>query len=158
MEEIYSDHAPAAFRLAYLLTGNREVAGDLVQEAFARALGRFAHLRGDEVIGAYLRRTVVNRANSYFRRRAVERKFVEGRPAEAPAASSLDRVEERHDLVAAVRRLPARQRAALALRYFEDLTEEQAADVLGTTPKAVNSLVNRALNSLRGQGGEDAEG
>lgn len=157
IEEIYADHAPRAFRLAYLLTGDRNVAADLVHEAFVRAFGKFTHLRSDEVVAAYLRRTLINRANSHFRRKKVERRFAESQRGEPFEASPIERVEQRQDLVAALRRLPMRQRAALTLRYLEELSEEETADALGTTAKAVNSLVNRGLNNLRHGGGDDVE-
>src|SRR5947208_13489642 len=75
--ELYLRHADDAVRLAYLLTGERALAEDLVQDAFVRLAGRLAHLRDPGAFHAYLRRTVVNLSNSYFRRRKVERAYVE---------------------------------------------------------------------------------
>src|SRR5689334_10267877 len=69
--ELYLGHADAAVRLAYLLTGDRDVAEDLVQDAFVRLAGRLVHLRDPGAFDAYLRKTVVNLSNSYFRRRRV---------------------------------------------------------------------------------------
>src|SRR6266566_9470783 len=65
---LYGRHAPGAVRLAYLLTGDPALAEDLVQDAFVKLAGRLAHLRDPEAFDAYLRRTVVNLANSHFRR------------------------------------------------------------------------------------------
>src|SRR5436189_6148143 len=73
--ELYLRHADDAVRLAYLLTGNRDVAEDLVQDAFVRLAGRLVHLRDPGAFDTYLRKTVVNLANSYFRRRRVERTY-----------------------------------------------------------------------------------
>ena len=73
LEELFLHHAPAAGRLAYLLTGDRDQAEDIVQDAFVRLARRFAHLRDPEAFPAYLQRTVVNLARSQFRPRKVER-------------------------------------------------------------------------------------
>src|SRR6266567_6948644 len=75
--DLYRGHADGAVRLAYLLTGDRALAEDLVQDAFVRLAGRLVHLRDQQAFEAYLRRTVVNLSNSYFRRRKVERAFLE---------------------------------------------------------------------------------
>src|SRR2546430_8663604 len=91
--ELYRDHAEPALRLAYLLTGDRGLAEDLVQEAFVRVAGRFVQLRDPDAFGAYLRRAVVNLANSHFRRRRVERTYLAraqseaGRPGAGPPAA-----------------------------------------------------------------------
>src|SRR6266581_5976856 len=75
--ELYVRHADDAVRLAYLLTGDRALAEDLVQDAFVKLAGRLAHLRDPDAFDAYLRRTVVNLANSHFRRKRLERAYVE---------------------------------------------------------------------------------
>src|SRR5438876_12359684 len=75
--ELYLRHADDAIRLAYLLTGDRALAEDLVQDAFVRLAGRLVHLRDPDAFDAYLRRTVVNLSNSYFRRKKVERSYLE---------------------------------------------------------------------------------
>src|SRR3954452_23142300 len=72
LEDLYVQDAPAALRLAYFLTGDRELAEDLVQEAFVRMAGRFSHLREPDLVPVYLRRTVVNLYTSHLRRRRVE--------------------------------------------------------------------------------------
>ena len=82
LAEVYLRSAPAGFRLAYLLTGDRLLAEDLVQEAFLRFVGRLHHLRDPEAFDAYLRRTIVNLSKDVFRRRAVERSYLERRTAE----------------------------------------------------------------------------
>src|ERR687887_2103997 len=75
--DLYLRHADEAVRLAYLLTGDRHLAEDLVQDAFVRLAGRLVHLRDPGAFHAYLRRTIVNLSNSYFRRRRVERAYLE---------------------------------------------------------------------------------
>src|SRR5262245_51719929 len=73
LEELYIRHAPAGFRLALLLTGDRALAEDIVQDAFVRVVGRFGHLRAGSSFEAYLRRTIVNLTKNTWRRRSVER-------------------------------------------------------------------------------------
>ena len=147
LENLYAAHAPGAARLAYLLTGDRALAEDLVQDAFVRMFGRFRDLRHQEAFGAYLRKTVVNLAKSHFRRKGVERSYLEresGRPA-TPAEPTTGQ-EEMWD---ALKTLTPRQRAALVLRYYEDLTEAHTAEVLGCAVGTVKSLVSRGLGQLR---------
>lgn len=154
--ELYLGHADAAVRLAYLLTGDRDVAEDLVQDAFVRLAGRLAHLRDPAAFDGYLRKTVVNLSNSYFRRRKVERAYeVRARGAARAFATPGHSVEDREALVAALRNLPQRQRAALVLRFYEDLSESQTADAIGCRPGTVKSLVSRALETLRNEIGSE---
>jgi len=147
LETLYAAHAPDAARLAYLLTGDRALAEDLVQEAFVRMFGRFRDLRNPEAFGAYLRKTVVNLARSYFRRRGVEHTFLE-REAREPAKSA-EPAEPQHEMWTALKRVTPRQRAAIVLRFYEDLSEAQTADVLGCAVGTVKSLVSRGLKQLR---------
>jgi len=149
--ELYLGHADSAVRLAYLLTGNRDVAEDLVQDAFVRLAGRLVHLRDPGAFDAYLRKTVVNLANSYFRRRRVERNYEQRARGMVAAVPPGQPTEERAALAAALRALPQRQRAALVLRFYEDLSEAQTADVIGCRPGTVKSLVSRGLETLRKQ-------
>jgi RNA polymerase sigma-70 factor (sigma-E family) len=150
--ELYLRHADDAVRLAYLLTGNRALAEDLVQDAFVRLAGRLVHLRDPGAFEAYLRRTVVNLTNSHFRRRRVERAYLErARGAIGPRGVQLSvrSFEDREDLWKALMRLSARQRAALVLRFYEDLPERQVAEILRCRPGTVKSLVSRGLETLR---------
>src|SRR6266536_2646898 len=155
--ELYLRHADDAVRLAYLLTGERALAEDLVQDAFVRLAGRLAHLRDPGAFEAYLRRTVVNLANSHFRRRRVERAYLERARGAIGSPQLSDRsFEDREDLWQALMRLSARQRAALVLRFYEDLPERQVAEILRCRPGTVKSLVSRGLETLRGEvRGED---
>lgn len=157
--ELYLRHADDAVRLAYLLTGDRALAEDLVQDAFVRLAGRLVHLRDPGAFEAYLRRTVVNLTNSHFRRRKVERTYLErARGAIGPHGTQLSArsFEDREDLWQALMRLSARQRAALVLRFYEDLPERQVAEILRCRPGTVKSLVSRGLETLRDEvRGED---
>jgi RNA polymerase sigma-70 factor (sigma-E family) len=150
LEELYLAHADRARRLAYLLTGDHAVAEDLVQDAFVRLAGRLAHLRDQGAFEAYLRRTVVNLSYSHFRHRRVERAHLD-RQAESSErgiepASTFD---ARDALWGALGTLSDRQRAAIVLRYYEDLPDARIAEVLGCRVGTVKSLVSRGLDALR---------
>ena len=124
--------------------------GALAHEAFVRCVGRFAHLRAHHAFDAYLRRAIVNLHTSGIRHRYAERDWLrrEG-PGLARATASLPDVAGREDLWRALGTLPARQRAALVLRYYEDLSENDTAGVLGCSVAAVKSLVARGSETLR---------
>lgn len=151
LEELYARHAPDAVRLAYLLTGDAALAQDLVQEAFVRVGGRLVHLRRPEAFGAYLRQTVVNLSRMHFRRRKVERAAMEREAGLAREAPDQPDVASREAVRRALLRLPERQRAAVVLRFYEDLSDRQAADVLRCRPGTVASLVHRAMQRLRSE-------
>jgi RNA polymerase sigma-70 factor (sigma-E family) len=159
LAELYERHAGAGLRLAYLLTGgDRPQAEDLLHEAFVRCVGRFRHLRVPDAFDAYLRRAIVNLHTSGLRHTKVERAYA-ARQLGAPArVSSMPDIAGRQDLWRALSNLPARQRAALVLRYYEDLSERDTAEVLGCSLPAVKSLVARGTEALRVEipRGEDA--
>jgi RNA polymerase sigma-70 factor (sigma-E family) len=148
LADLYVRHVPAATSLAYLLTGDRAEAEDLAQDAFVRMIGRFRNLRNPEAFAAYLRRTVVNLHTSKLRRRRVERAYL-AREAGLAQAGEAPSIGERDDLWRALQSLPARQRAAVVLRYYEDLSEQQAAEAMGCSTSALKSLVARAMETLR---------
>lgn len=150
LEDLYVRHAPDAIRLAYLLTNDGPLAEDLTQEAFIKVTGRFGHLRDPDAFSAYLRRTVVNLAMSHHRRKRVERDHL-AKEAARPGSRSVDPpdIEGREELRAALRALPERQRAAVVLRYYEDLPEQQVAHAMGCSVTAARSLVFRAMGTLR---------
>jgi RNA polymerase sigma-70 factor (sigma-E family) len=149
LEELYVRHAPNGIRLAYLMTGDRAIAEDLVQEAFARFVGRLHFLRDADAFDAYLRRTIVNLAKNTFRRRAVERAFLRREAGLRPPEDHGPDVPTYETMRAALLGLPARQRAAIVLRYYEDLSESAIADILRCAPATVRSLVRRGLQTLR---------
>ncbi|HEV2756378.1 MAG TPA: sigma-70 family RNA polymerase sigma factor [Actinomycetota bacterium] len=150
IERLYAEHAPGAMRLALLLTGSREQAEDLVQEAFVRIFGSFAHLRIRTSFRAYLNRTIVNLSRDRGRRRRLERREIEreGRSARA-GAYALPDVGAQQEVLDALRALPQRQRTAVVLRYYEDLPEQQVADALGCSLSAAKSLISRGMETLR---------
>jgi RNA polymerase sigma-70 factor (sigma-E family) len=157
MAELYTRYVAAGIRLAYLLTGDPHQAEDLAHEAFVRCVGRFRHLRAHGAFDSYMRRAIVNLHNSTLRHRLVERDWLrrEG-PRIASATASQSDVGGQADLWKALSTLPKRQRAALVLRYYEDLSERDTADVLGCSLAAVKSLVARGSDALRTQLTTDA--
>lgn len=156
--ELYARHVPAGIRLAFLLTGDRHQAEDLAHDAFVRCVGRYQHLRTHQAFDAYLRRAIVNLHTSGLRRRRVERRYLrdEGARMQATTARMPD-VAERTTLWRALGELPARQRTALVLRYYEDLSERDAAAVMGCSVPALKMLVQRGSVSLRAELAKDVE-
>jgi RNA polymerase sigma-70 factor (sigma-E family) len=147
--ELYRLHASDGARLAYLLTGSKPLAEDLVQEAFVRLYGRFRDLRDPGAFEWYLRRTIVNLVRSHFRRLRVERAYVQRRGRErAPVADPPD-PGTREELWKALLELPERERTAIVLRYYEDLSEARTAEVMGCPAGTVKSLVSRGTERLR---------
>jgi RNA polymerase sigma-70 factor (sigma-E family) len=154
LDELYRTHAPDALRLAYLLTGDRGLAEDLTQDAFVKVLGRFHDLRNRDAFWWYLRRTIVNLSNSHFRRRRVERAWLDRQHVE-PGVPDPD-VTDRERMRQALGVLRSEQRAAIVLRYYEDLTEADIAQALGVAPGTVKSLVSRGMARLREELSDDA--
>jgi RNA polymerase sigma-70 factor (sigma-E family) len=153
---LYGLHAPDAVRLAYLLTGDPALAEDLVQEAFVRVAGRFADLREPNAFAAYLRRTVVNLARMHFRRRRLERAYQESERGRPRTDSELPDVATRQDMKEALLALPERQRAAVVLRFYEDMSEQQIAEALRCRPGTVKSLLARGIEGLRRRNPEES--
>lgn len=140
-DALYRSEGPGLVRLAFLLVGAEGQAEELVHDAFAAVLERWGSL---ERPAAYLRTCVVNGARRVNRRKALERRW---RGLGAPGDAELGA----DHLLDALRRLPAKQRAALVLRYYEDLPEAEIATVLGVRPGTVKSLLHRGLTHLRGE-------
>lgn len=149
--DLYVRHAPDGIRLAFLLTGDRALAEDLVQEAFARLVGRLRHLRDPGAFGAYLRRTIVNLATSHLRHRQVERAYLQ-RLSRTPVVAQTNPNEELDEMMHdALVGLPQRQCAAIVLRFYEDLSDMQTAEILRCSRGTVRSLVSRGMKTLRSQ-------
>jgi len=146
--ELFERHASEAGRLAYLLTGDRELAEDLVQDAFVRLAGRFVHRRDPGGLHAYLRVTVVNLARSHHRRQAVERRFAERESGREPTTTASD-LSDRDALQRALMSLPLRQRTAVVLRYYEDLDIGQTASTMRCSEGTVKALTSRGIARLR---------
>ncbi len=149
---MYWRHADAAIRLAFLLTGDRHSAEDIVQDAFIRLFGRFQELRNPDAFETYLRRTVVNLSRDRFRRLRLERIHAQADSSYPQADYGGEigsQIEDREQIRQALQDLPHRQRAALILRFYSDLSEQQTAEILQCSVPAVKSLVSRATTTLR---------
>jgi RNA polymerase sigma-70 factor (sigma-E family) len=133
-------------RVAYLLTGDHAHAEDLLQTALARSWPAWRRIQGDPE--PYVRRVLVNTFNSWWRRRWHGELPSDSLPERAgmPPQSSVD---DRDEIWRALLRLPRQQRAVLVLRYLEDLSEAQTAEVLAITVGAVKTHASRALARLR---------
>lgn len=149
LSDLYRSEYAGLVRLACLLVDQREVAEELVQEAFVRLDRSWDRVRDPAAQPAYLRSIVMNLARSSLRRRLVARRH---RPAPAPdAAPAEDHAvlrEDQAEVLAAVRLLPGRQRACIVLRFYEDMTEAQIAQTLGISPGSVKTHLHRAMQAL----------
>jgi RNA polymerase sigma-70 factor (sigma-E family) len=142
--------SPALLRTAYVVVGDRQLAQDLLQEALVKAYVAWPRLRDTAKAEAYVRRTIVTTAISWRRRRSFHERPVELVPEEKNGDET-DRLATQDDLWEKVRALPPRQRAALVLRYYEDLTEVETAELMGCSVGTVKSQVAAALGKLRGR-------
>lgn len=139
----------ALWRAAYLMVGDPHLAQDLVQTALARAWRNWERVARAEDVDAYMYRVLANVfASSWRRRWRGELPSSDALP-ETPAGEDGASWEDRMALLAAVRRLPRRQRAVIALRYYLDQTEGQTAQALGCSVGTVKSQTAKALASLR---------
>jgi RNA polymerase sigma-70 factor (sigma-E family) len=138
----------ALLRTAYLLTGNRADAEDLVQSALAKTYLAWDRIEDRGALDGYVRRAMVNTHISWWRRRRLEEYPTDEIPDQAVADHSVTS-DLQDTLRRAVDRLPQRMRAAVVLRYFEDMTEAEVADVLGVSLGTVKSTVSRAVAKLR---------
>jgi RNA polymerase sigma-70 factor (sigma-E family) len=142
-DEFVAARSRALLRTAYLLTRDHALAEDLLQTALTKAW--FAWGRIDGNAEPYVRRILVNTYASWWRR-----KWHGEHPTDELPERSVDGAAgEPTDLGAAMARLPRRQRAVVVLRYFEDLTEAQTAEVLGCSVGTVKSQTSKALAKLR---------
>ena len=138
---------PALSRTALLLTGSHHAAEELVQEALVKAATRWRRLTAEGDPEAYLRRIMVNDRISWWRRR--RRESVVPAVPEWSSVDGSDAVDGRVDLAAALATLPARQRAVIVLRFYEDRSVQETADLLGCAPGTVKSQTSDALARLR---------
>lgn len=146
LDALVEDRGNALLATATLLTGNRTAGEDLLQAALERVMRRWGGVRGD--LEGYVRRTLYHLAVDQWRSRgrrppAVPLAF------EPPVADDAAGVALRHALVQALARLPPRQRAVLVLRYWEQLSEAEAAEMLGCSVGTVKSSASRGLARLR---------
>lgn len=140
---------PALLRTAYLLTGDRHQAEDLLQTSLAKLYLSWDKVRDRGSVDGYVRRIMVNEQNSLWRRAWKKREFATDEiPESAPHHDAYD--DGTHDeLWSVVQSLPERARAVVVLRYYEQMTESEVADALGISVGTVKSQCSRAMSALR---------
>lgn len=136
------------FRTAYLMVGDNQLAQDLVQEALVKTLLAWPRLSDRGNLDAYVRRIIVTTCISWRRRRAFHERPVEALP-ERQGPDPADSLVTHDAVVVALAILPPRQRAAIVLRYYQDLTEAQTAEAMGCSVGTVKSQVSVGLRRLR---------
>ena len=147
---LYTTHYRGLVRLAAYLTGDRDNAEEVVQDAYVKVLGRWGRVRDLDKGEAYLRQAVVNLSRSRMRHLVVvERKAPAAAPDIASAETGALAQLDRDAVVAALAALPRRQREAVVLRYYADLSEAQTAHAMGISAGAVKSHTSRAMAALR---------
>jgi RNA polymerase sigma-70 factor (sigma-E family) len=151
VERLYRAQRLSMVRLALLLVDDRETAEDVAQDAFAALHRQWTTLASDEAALAYLRRCVVNGARSVLRRRRTVRQHPAPDEASLTADGADRRVllaEEHREVIAALWRLPTRQREVIVLRYWSEMTEPQVATALGISVGAVKSMASRGRDAI----------
>ena len=150
LTELYTAHYRSLVRLAAFLTGDRDNAEEVVQDAYVKVHGSWRGLREPDKAEAYLRTAVVNLSRSRLRRRQVAaRHRPEPLSDVASAEASAMRSVQRAAVLQALQQLPRRQREAVVLRYYGDLSEAQTASAMGCSVGAVKSHTSRAMAALR---------
>jgi RNA polymerase sigma-70 factor (sigma-E family) len=139
---------PTLLRAAMLLTADRADAEDLLQSALTKTYLAWGGINDRGALDGYVRRTMVNINISWWRRKRLEEYPTDQLP-DTPIADHTLHSELRDGLDRILDRLPARQRAAVMLRYYEDLTETEIAETLGVSVGTVKSTVSRAMAKLR---------
>ncbi|MEH1015531.1 SigE family RNA polymerase sigma factor [Micromonospora sp. CPCC 206060] len=153
--EFVAARSAALLRTAYLLAGDWATAEDLLQTALTKTYLAWKRLGGIEAVEPYARRVLVNTSTSWWRRRWHGERPTEVLPERA-VPDEIEQQVERDVLWQHLRALPARQRAVLVLRYYEDLSEAQTAALLNISPGTVKSQTSRALATLRRRLGPEA--
>jgi RNA polymerase sigma-70 factor (sigma-E family) len=144
-DEFVVARSRSLLRTAYLLTHDHALAEDLLQTALAKAWFSWKKIQGEPE--PYVRKILVNTYATWWRRKSNGEQPTEALP-DRPTGRSVGDAEPT-DLWTAMERLPRRMRAVVVLRYFEDLTEAQAAEVLGCSVGTVKSQTSKALAKLR---------
>ena len=149
-EEFVALRGTALLRLARGLLRDPDTAEDVVQDVLAKALLKWGRVSAADDPVAYVNRMVVNACTSFWRRAARREQPVDGeRFPDAGRPDASGQLADRDELLVALRRLPPRQRTVLVLRYFEDCSDEQIAELLDSSRGAVRSNASRGLDALR---------
>jgi RNA polymerase sigma-70 factor (ECF subfamily) len=152
--EFVRARSAALLRIAYLVCGDLTLAEDLLQTTLTRTYLAWRRHGGIESLDAYARRVLLNTATSWWRRRWRGERPTLNLP-ERPISDGADHVAERDAMWRLLGRLPARQRAVIVLRYYEDLSEADIASQLGVSVGTVKSHASRALATLRANLGDE---
>jgi RNA polymerase sigma-70 factor (sigma-E family) len=150
LEDLYRQQRMRMVRLAILLVDDAATAEDVVQEAFTGLYRNWSGLRDGKAAIGYLRTAVVNGSRSVLRRRKTAREYQPPHQTDARSAESLAMLTAEHQaVVAALGKLPRRQREILVLRYYGDLSEAEIAEATGVSKGTVKSTASRALEALQ---------
>ncbi|MFJ6088122.1 SigE family RNA polymerase sigma factor [Streptomyces sp. NPDC092369] len=150
--EFVAARSRSLLHTAYLLTGDWEQGRDLLQTALASTARRWSHLRDRQQPEIYVRRAMYHAQVDRFRLLSWRRETVTDTLPDQPSTQVgdwSDTVVQRQDIMAALKRLPKRQRAVIVLRYFEDRPDAEIASILGVAQGTVRSQTHKALTSLR---------
>lgn len=139
----------ALLRIAFLLTGDHHAAEDLVQTALARTYLAWSGIRDKAALDGYVRRAMINEHTSWWRRAWRRAERTTDTVPERPSGDATAEIVERDEVWELVQSLAPRQRAAVVLRFYEDLSEVETAEALGCSVGTVKSQTSRALKTLR---------
>jgi RNA polymerase sigma-70 factor (sigma-E family) len=145
---LYQAHALGLLRLAVMMLGERQAAEDVIQDAFLGLFRRWGALSDTERALAYVRSSVFNGCRTVLRKRARNRQFTLADPDAESAEALVVLGEEHREVLAALRRLPDRQREAVALRYCLDMTVADAARAMGVSEGTVKSATSRGIAAI----------
>jgi RNA polymerase sigma-70 factor (sigma-E family) len=144
---LYQAHALSLARLALLMLGDRDAAQDVVQDAFLGLYRRWDKLASADASPAYLRASVLNGCRTLLKRRSLPTLDADEASLDSAEAALLH-TEQQRAMFAAIRRLPARQRETLVLRYYLDMSEDQAARAMGVSRGTVKAATSRAIAAI----------
>jgi RNA polymerase sigma-70 factor (ECF subfamily) len=147
-DRLLRDRSGALLRTAYLLTGDRQIAEDLLQTALTKTYLRWGRLRDEQAGEAYVRRVMATTYSAWWRRRW-NAEHPTDTPPERTAPDAIAAADDRDVLRRALAGLSKRQRAMVVMRFYGDLSETETADALGVSVGTVKSTVARALARLR---------
>jgi RNA polymerase sigma-70 factor (sigma-E family) len=155
--EFVTARSTALHRAAYLMVGDVSLAQDLVKEALTKTYVAWPRLRDKGNAEAYTRKAITTTAISWFRRKRWSHELSSDSPPDKGSPGHADHVAQSAWLWAALMELPVRQRAAIVLRYYEDLTEAQTAEAMGCAVGTVKSQVSAGISKLRERLGDDPD-
>lgn len=153
--EFVAARSPALLRTAFLLTGDHQLAEDLVQTALTKTYLAWGRIHDKGAAEAYVRRTMLTTQTSWWRRRW-RGETPTGELPDAGYDAPFEHSDERARLWEHLQALPARQRAVVVLRFYEDLSAAEAADLLSCSVGTIKSQTSRALSTLRDRLGDSS--